>query len=243
MQEYLAEQVLPFHTPGHKAGKGAHESLLRHLGPAALALDLTVVPGLGDLFDKQGPIRESQKLAAALYGADESYFLVNGTTGGIYAMILATVGPGEKILVPRNIHRSVMGALILSGAVPVFISPAVDPDLQIAMNITVEATEAAILENPDAKAIVLINPTYYGAAADMAGITALAHQHGMLVLVDEAHGPHSAFHRSCRCRASRLERISLCRVPIKFWEHYPRHLFCTAKRAGSLYPVWKRCCS
>ena len=193
MQEYLAEQVLPFHTPGHKAGKGAHESLLRHLGPAALALDLTVVPGLGDLFDKQGPIRESQKLAAALYGADESYFLVNGTTGGIYAMILATVGPGEKILVPRNIHRSVMGALILSGAVPVFISPAVDPDLQIAMNITVEAAEAAILENPDAKAILLINPTYYGAAADMAGITVLAHQHGMLVLVDEAHGPHFCF--------------------------------------------------
>lgn len=193
MQGYLAEQVLPFHTPGHKSGKGAHETLLQYLGQSTLALDLTVVPGLGDLFDKQGPIRESQKLAAALYGADESYFLVNGTTGGIYAMILATVGPGEKIIVPRNIHRSVMGALILSGAVPVFVRPVVDTDLQIAMNITVEAAESAMLQNPDAKAILLVNPTYYGVVADIANITALAHQHGMTVLVDEAHGPHFCF--------------------------------------------------
>ncbi len=196
MQGYLEEQVLPFHTPGHKSGKGAHESLLRHLGSGALAFDLTVVPGLGDLFDKQGPIRESQKLAAILYGADESYFLVNGTTGGIYAMILATVGPGEKIILPRNIHRSVMGALILSGAVPVFVRPAVDADLQIAMNVTAEAVRETVQRHPDAKAVLLVNPTYYGAAADMAGITALAHQHGMTVLVDEAHGPHFHFSRS-----------------------------------------------
>lgn len=193
MQGYLAEQVLPFHTPGHKFGKGAHESLLQHLGLETLALDLTVVPGLGDLFDKQGPIRESQKLAAALYGADESYFLINGTTCGIYAMILATVGPGEKIIVPRNIHRSVMGALILSGAIPVFVCPEVDADLQIAMNLTVETVESAIRQNPDAKAVLLINPTYYGVAADMATITKFAHQQGMMVLVDEAHGPHFCF--------------------------------------------------
>ena len=194
MQGYLAEQVTPFHTPGHKAGRGAHEVLLQQLGPTALSLDLTVVPGLGDLFDRQGPIRESQQLAAALYGADESYYLVNGTTGGIYAMILATVGPGEKIIVPRNIHRSVMGGLILSGARPVFVQPVVDPQLQIAMNVTTESVAAAIREHPDAKAVLLVNPTYYGVAADIAGITELAHRHGLLVLVDEAHRPH--FHVS-----------------------------------------------
>ena len=193
MQGYLAEQVLPFHTPGHKAGKGAHESLLQYLGPDALAMDLAVVPGLNDLFDKQGPIRESQQLAAALYGADESYFLINGTTGGIYSMILATVGPGEKIIVPRNIHRSVMGALILSGAVPVFVRPEVDSALQIAMNVSLETYELAIRQNPDAKALLVINPTYYGVSADIAAITALSHQYGLIVLVDEAHGPHFHF--------------------------------------------------
>ena len=193
MQGYLAEQVLPFHTPGHKAGRGAHESLLQKMGPEALAMDLTVVPGLGDLFDKQGPIRESQKLAAALYGADESFFLVNGTTCGIYAMILATVGPGEKVILPRNIHRSVMGALILSGAIPVFVRPEVDSDLQIAMNVTTEAVESAIREHPDARALLLVNPTYYGVSADLVSLAALAHQQGMIVLVDEAHGPHFHF--------------------------------------------------
>jgi arginine decarboxylase len=193
MQGYLAEQVLPFHTPGHKAGKGAHEILRQLLGSRSLSLDLTVVPGLNDLFDKRGPIYESQKLAATLYGADESYFLVNGTTCGIYAMILATVGPGEKIIVPRNIHRSVMGALILSGAIPVFVRPEVDSVLQIAMNVTTEAVEAAIRQHPEAKAVLVINPTYYGVTSDIAGITMLAHQHGMLVLVDEAHGPHFHF--------------------------------------------------
>ena len=193
MQSYLAEGVLPFHTPGHKLGKGAPESLRHILGPVALSLDLTFIPGLGDLFEKQGPIRESEKKAAALYGADSSYFLINGTTGGIYAMILATVGPGEKIIIPRNIHRSVMGGLILSGATPLFVRPEVDADLQIAMNVTAEAYEASILANPDAKAVLLLNPTYYGVTADIARITTFAHNHGMLVLVDEAHGPHFLF--------------------------------------------------
>ena len=193
MQGYLAEQVAAFHTPGHKFGKGAPEVLRQKLGPAGLALDLTVVPGLGDLFDKQGPVRESQRLAAALYGASESYYLVNGTTGGIYAMILATVGPGEKIIVPRNVHRSVMGGLILSGAVPVFVQPVLDPELQIAMNVTTEAVAGAIHQHPDARAVLLINPTYYGVTADVAAITDLAHRHGMSVLVDEAHGPHFHF--------------------------------------------------
>ena len=193
MQGYLAEAVAPFHTPGHKFGKAAHESLQQFVGQPALSLDLTCVPGLGDLFDKQGPIQESQQQAAELYGADASYYLINGTTGGIYAMILAAVGPGDKIIVPRNIHRSVMGGLILSGAIPVFVSPAVDSQLQIAMNTTTENYEAAMQLHPDAKAILLLNPTYYGVVTEIAKITERAHQRGMLVLVDEAHGPHLHF--------------------------------------------------
>ena len=193
MQRYLAENVAPFHTPGHKLGVGVHESLRQQIGPAAFSLDLTCVPGLGDLFDKQGPIQDSQKQAAALYGADASYYLVNGTTGGIYAMLLTTVGPGEKIILPRNVHRSVIGGLILSGAIPVFVSPALDSRLQIAMNVPASSYAEAMRLHPDAKAVLLINPTYYGVVAEIAAITEQAHQRGMVVLVDEAHGPHLHF--------------------------------------------------
>ena len=193
MQRYLAENVAPFHTPGHKLGVGVHESLRQQIGPAAFSLDLTCMPGLGDLFDKQGPIQDSQKQVAALYGADASYYLVNGTTGGIYAMLLTTVGPGEKIILPRNVHRSVIGGLILSGATPVFVSPALDSRLQIAMNVPASSYAEAMRLHPDAKAVLLINPTYYGVVAEIAAITEQAHQRGMVVLVDEAHGPHLHF--------------------------------------------------
>ena len=169
----------------------------------AFSYDLTFVPGLGDLFDRQGPIQDAQKNAARLYGADASYFLINGTTGGIYAMILATVGPGDKIIVPRNVHRSVLGGLILSGAVPVFVRPAIDPELQIAVNVTAEEMEAAITASPEAKAVILVNPTYYGVASDIARITEFAHSRGLAVLVDEAHGPH--FHFSPRMPLSGLD--------------------------------------
>lgn len=193
LRKYLSEQVLPFHTPGHKLGKGAHAGLRQFMGPTALSLDLTVVPGIRDLFDRHGPLRESQQQAAALYGADRSYYLVNGTTCGIHAMILATVGSGEKIIVPRNIHRSVMGGLILTGAVPVFVGAELDDELQIAMNATAGAYERAMELNADAKAVLVINPTYYGAVTELGQIIDSAHRRGMTVLADEAHGPHLHF--------------------------------------------------
>ena len=114
-------------------------------------------------------------LAARLYGADATYFLVNGTTCGIYAMILAAAGPGDKIIMPRNVHRSVLGGLILSGAVPVFVAPEVDPELQIAMNVTAPSVEEAVRANPDAKAVLLVNPTYYGVAADVRRMIEFSH--------------------------------------------------------------------
>ena len=206
MQRYLAENVAPFHTPGHKLGVGVHESLRQQIGPAAFSLDLTCVPGLGDLFDKQGPIQDSQKQAAALYGADASYYLVNGTTGGIYAMLLTTVGPGEKIILPRNVHRSVIGGLILSGAIPVFVSPALDSRLQIAMNVPASSYAEAMRLHPDAKAVLLINPTYYGVVAEIAAITEQAHQRGR---------PHRLV-----CLGRRALRRGLLAL---LEEHQPRH--------------------
>ena len=193
MQAYLAEGAIPFHTPGHKMGKGAPAGLKELLGSRALAMDLTVIPGLGDLFDRQGPIQDAQNLAAVLYGADASYFLVNGTTGGVYAMMLAAVGPGDKIILPRNVHRSVLGGLILSGAMPVFVQPEVDPVLQISMNVEAAAMERAIEAHPDAKAVLLVNPTYYGVVTDVKRIVDFAHKRSLPVLVDEAHGPHLHF--------------------------------------------------
>ncbi len=193
MQNYVAEGVIPFHTPGHKQGKGMHPLLGGVLGIPALALDLALMEEMDDFMEPYGCIKEAQELAAELYGAEQSFFLINGTTGGIYAMIMATVGPGETIIVPRNAHRSIIGGIILSGARPVFILPEVDRELGLAMGVTAETVEAAIAANPEAKAVLLINPTYYGVASDLEKIIEVVHAHGMAALVDEAHGPHLKF--------------------------------------------------
>lgn len=193
MQHYIQDGVVPFHTPGHKQGKGMHSALGNLLGKETLALDLALIEELDDFYEPYGCIKDAQDLAAQLYGADHSFFVINGTTGGIYAMILATAGPGEKIIVPRNAHRSIIGGIILSGAIPIFIQPEVDEELGIAMGVAAETVEAAVMEHPDAKAVLVINPTYYGVATDLKKIVEIVHQHNMVVLVDEAHGPHLRF--------------------------------------------------
>jgi lysine decarboxylase len=193
MTNYVEEGVIPFHTPGHKQGKGMHGALEQWLGRSALALDLALMEELDDFHEPHGCIKQAQDLAAELYGADYSYFVINGTTGGIYAMILAVAGPGDKIIVPRNAHRSIIGGIILSGAVPVFMKPEVDHDLGLAMGVTPETVKDTIRRHPDAKAVLLINPTYYGVATDLKQIVDIAHLNNMLVLVDEAHGPHLRF--------------------------------------------------
>ena len=193
MKNYVTEGVIPFHTPGHKQGKGMHPLLGDLIGIPALALDLALMEEMDDFMEPYGCIKEAQELAAELYGADQSFFLINGTTGGIYAMIMAAAGPGETVIVPRNAHRSIIGGIILSGAKPVFMLPEVDRELGLAMGVTVEAVEAAIAAHPEAKAVILINPTYYGVASDLAKIIEVIHKHDMAALVDEAHGPHLKF--------------------------------------------------
>ena len=193
MLKYVKDGTIPFHTPGHKQGRGMDAALESIVGRGTLALDLAIMPELDDLHEPHGCIREAQELAAELYGADHSFFVVNGTTGGIYAMILAIAGPGDKIIVPRNAHRSIIGGMILSGAVPVFMQPEVDYDLGLAMGVTPETVERAVEEHPDAAGVLLINPTYYGVATDIKRIVDIVHRHNMPVIVDEAHGPHLKF--------------------------------------------------
>lgn len=193
MKRYVDDGVIPYHTPGHKQGKGMHPRLESIMGRAALALDLALMPELDDLHEPHGCIKAAQDLAAELYGADHSFFVVNGTTGGIYAMILTIAGPGDKIIVPRNAHRSIIGGIILSGATPVFMHPEVDGELGLAMGVTPETVEEAILRHPDAKGVLIINPTYYGVATDLRRIVDIVHDRNMPVVVDEAHGPHLHF--------------------------------------------------
>lgn len=190
---YTSQKVMPYHTPGHKQGKGMYEQLAEVIGHKALEMDLGLMYELDDLFEPQGCIKEAQDLAARLYGADHSFFVINGTTGGIHAMIMTAAGPGDKIIVPRNVHRSVIGGIIAAGAVPVYILPEVDTELGIAMGVTPEAVAAALAEHPEAKGLLLLNPTYYGVAAKLKQIVELAHSKGIPVIVDEAHGPHLKF--------------------------------------------------
>lgn len=184
----------PFYTPGHKRGQGIPQSLTTCLGSAVFQADLPELPGLDNLFAPQGAIQAAQELAAAAFGAEQTWFLVNGSTCGIAAAILATCGPGDKIVLPRNVHQSAIAGLILSGAVPIFIAPEYDPVLDLVHSITPAAVAAALAQHPETKAVMMVYPTYHGVCGDVAAIAEKTHQHQIPLLVDEAHGPHFAFH-------------------------------------------------
>lgn len=192
--KYVEDDITPFHMPGHKKGKGATKRLTDFLGKNFLAVDVTGVEGMDDLHEPQGIIREAQELAAQAFGADHSFFLINGTSSGIHSMILTACNPGDKIIIPRNAHRSIVSGVILAGAKPIYMQPEVDEDLGIAMGVTPETVEATLRENEDAKAVMIINPTYYGVTTDLTKIVEIVHKYDKLVLVDEAHGPHLYFH-------------------------------------------------
>ena len=196
MTAYYREGCVPFHTPGHKYGRGMHPALARLFSKEALAMDVSLMHELDDLFSPEGCIKAAQDRAARLYGAGQSFFIVNGTTAAIHAMLLATVRAGDKVLIARNAHRSVLGGLILAGAAPVFMAVEADEALGIPGQVLPVTVAQALKDHPDVKAVLLTTPNYYGGACDLAAIAALAHAKGVPVLVDEAHGPHLGF--DCR---------------------------------------------
>ncbi|MEH2308271.1 aminotransferase class I/II-fold pyridoxal phosphate-dependent enzyme [Nostoc sp.] len=184
----------PFYTPGHKLGEGISHPLADLLGKAVFRADLTELADLDNLFAPQGVIQAAQQLAAQAFGASQTWFLVNGSTCGIEAAILATCGTGDKIILPRNVHSSAIAGLILSGAIPIFLNPEYDPVLDIAHSITPNAVESALQQHPDAKAVLTVYPTYYGVCGNLSAIANITHQYNIPLLVDEAHGAHFAFH-------------------------------------------------
>lgn len=159
-----------------------------------LQMDLNGMDDLDYASNPTGVIMRSQELMAQAFHAGHAFFLVNGSTSGIEAMIMSACEPSDEIILPRNAHKSTVGGLILGGVKPVYVQPVIDRHLGIAMGITPDSVAQAIDEHPKAKAVFVINPTYYGAASDLKAIVDLAHAHGMAVLADEAHGTHLYFH-------------------------------------------------
>lgn len=192
LEEFRRARVVPFDVPGHKRGRGNPE-LAKFLGEKCVELDVNSMKPLDNLCQPVSVIKEAEALAADAFGATAAFLMVGGTTSAVQSMVLAACKRGEKIILPRNVHRSVINAMVLGGARPVYVNPDTDQRLGISLGMQLSQVEKAVAENPDAKAILVNNPTYYGICSDMRALAALAHRNGMLLLADEAHGTHFYF--------------------------------------------------
>ena len=192
LEKFRKKRVVPFDVPGHKRGRGNKE-LKDFLGETCVGIDVNSMKPLDNLCHPVSVIKEAEQLAAEAFGAAHAFLMVGGTTSAVQSMVLAVCKRGDKIILPRNVHRSVINALVLCGAVPVYVNPDVDQRLGIALGMKVSQVEEAIKENPDAVAIFVNNPTYYGICSDIRSIVKLAHDNDMYVLADEAHGTHFYF--------------------------------------------------
>ncbi len=192
LKAHKAARVVPFDVPGHKQGRGNPE-LTAFLGRACLEADVNSSKPLDNLCHPVSVIKEAEALAAQAFGAANAFFMVSGTTSAVQSMVLSVCKQGDEIILPRNVHRSVIGALVLCGAAPVYVNPQTNERLGIALGMSVGDVKKAIEAHPSAKAVLVNNPTYYGICSDIKQITNMAHMHGMAVLADEAHGTHFSF--------------------------------------------------
>lgn len=193
LMEYVNRNTIPFHVPGHKKGVGMDEEFKNFIGENAFKIDVTVFKLVDSLHHPTGPIKKAQELAADAYGSDAAFFSIHGTSGAIQAMIMSVINAGDKIIIPRNVHKSITAGIILSGAIPVYMQPELDKNVGIAHGVTPETVEKTLSENPDAKAVLIINPTYYGVATNIKEIVDIVHSFNIPIIVDEAHGPHLSF--------------------------------------------------
>lgn len=193
LKKMKAQRLVPFDVPGHKRGRGNAE-LAEFLGDKCLSVDVNSMKMLDNLCHPVSVIKEAEELAAEAFSAAHAFFMIGGTTSAVQTMVLTACKRGDKIILPRNVHRSVINAMILCGAVPVYVNPELEQTLGISLGMKVSEVEEAIRQNPDAKAVFVNNPTYYGICSNIKEIADLAHRHGMLLLADEAHGTHFYFH-------------------------------------------------
>lgn len=192
LQKHKENRVVPFDVPGHKGGRGNKE-LTDFLGEQCLKVDVNSMKPLDNLCHPVSVIREAEQIAADAFGASWAFFMVNGTTASVQAMIMSVCKPGDKIIMPRNVHRSAINSLVVCGATPIYINPGVNKEIGIPLGMSIVDVEETIKANPDAKAILVNNPTYYGVCSNLLEIVRIAHEHNMKVLVDEAHGTHFYF--------------------------------------------------
>jgi len=190
---YRETDYTPFHTPGHKRGKGAPDGLRELLGDACLQVDVAMAGGVEDTRESTHLIRFAEDFAAEAWGSDRCWFLVNGSTSGIHTLVLTLCGPGDEVIVPRNAHKSMLAGLIFSGAMPVYLEPEVDREWGIPLNVSSAAVRRALAEHPAAKAIFVTSPTYNGLGTDLAAVAAAAHQADVPFVTDQAWGPHLRF--------------------------------------------------
>lgn len=185
-------RVVHFDVPGHKGGRGNPE-LTRFLGEQCLKADVNSTKTLDNLIHPRSIIKAAEDLAAEAFGAKAVFFMVNGTTAAVQSMIMSTCKAGDKVIIPRNVHRSSINSLVVCGAIPIYINPGVNHQLGIPLGMGLKDIEATIKKHPDAKTIIVNNPTYFGICSNLKEIVKLAHKHGIKVLVDEAHGAHFYF--------------------------------------------------
>ncbi len=203
LEAYKKEKFIPFHTPGHKIGQAAPTCLLEWM-KEALSYDLGVMYALDDLHEPEGALLEAQELASELYGADYTWFSINGTTSLIEAMIMGTVAEGEEILIPREAHRSVMSGLLLSGAKPVYMPCQYSERWGVPLGVSVTDFKPLVEAHPKAKAVLFTYPNYYGLTVPLKELIEIAHAHQMVVLIDEAHGAHLPFSSALPTEALQL---------------------------------------
>ena len=192
MVKLRKKRIVPFDVPGHKRGRGNPE-LVELLGEKCVGIDVNSMKPLDNLGHPISIIRDAEELAAHAFGASHAFLMIGGTTSSVQTMILSTCKAGDKIILPRNVHKSAINALVLCGAIPIYIEMSVDPKIGIALGLENDRVAKTIKDHPDAKAILINNPTYYGICSDLKGLTEMAHEAGMMVLVDEAHGAHLHF--------------------------------------------------
>jgi arginine/lysine/ornithine decarboxylase len=189
LERHRALGVVPFSGPGHKLGGGAAAELVALLGAELFAADVWLDTGTSDR-----ALQQAEALAAAAWGADRSFFLANGSSSGNHALVLGVLSPGDEVIVARDLHKSMLAGLILTGARPVYVSPRLHPALGVGTGVDPADVAAALAAHPAARLVALTSPTYFGVAADLAAVVGVAHAHGVPVYVDEAWGAHLGFH-------------------------------------------------